>query len=130
MDWSPLREAELSTLIANAVSVMEAPARSLWNLVSVRPVKWQLHPWGDKGGGFWVVGVIGQQVVWYNDIEDGFNVSRYDAPGEIAEYWCNQDELNHTLHTLLHQIRTGEASGKLGPPVPLTKVAEPERGGM
>jgi hypothetical protein len=128
MDWAPLGETELSALIAEAVLVMEPPIRSLWNLIRLRPVKWQLHPWGDNGGGFWVVGLIGQQVVWYNDIEDGFNVSRYSVPGEIAEYWCNQDELNETLHGLLQQIQTGRAPGKFGPPVPLTGVAEPDRG--
>ena len=119
MEWMPLGEAELLRLIADALAIMEPPARSLWNLICVRPVKWALHPWGDMGGGFWVVGIIGQQVIWYNDIEDGFNMSRYDAPGEIAEYWCNQDELNHTIQALLHQIETGEALGKFGPPKPL-----------
>jgi hypothetical protein len=116
MDWTSLGEAKLERMIANGVTVMQPRARSLWNLIRVRPVKWQLHPWGDEGDGFWVVGIVGQQVVWYNDIEGGFNISRYDAPGEIAEYWCNQDELNHTMQGLLHQIETGAAPGKLGPP--------------
>jgi hypothetical protein len=124
MEWTPLGEAELMRLIADAVAIMEPRACSLWNLIRVRPVKWQLHPWGDTGGGFWVVGIIGQQVIWYNDIEDGFNISRYDAPGEIAEYWCNQDELNYTIHALLHQIETGGAQGKLAPPEPLTHPSE------
>jgi hypothetical protein len=120
MDWTPLSEGEVTSLIASAVAVMGPPARSLWSLMQVRPVKWQLHPWGDRGGGFWVVGIIGQQVVWYNDIEGGFNLSRYDGPGEIAEYWCNQDELNHIMQAVLHQIQTGKAPVKLGPAEPLT----------
>jgi len=119
MNWAPFGEAELAKMIDARVDVMEAPDRALWNLIRVPQVKWQLHPWGDESGGFWVVGIIGRQVVWYNDIEDGFNVSRYDAAGEIAEYWCNQDELNHAMRALLSQIELGEAPGRLGPPEPL-----------
>jgi hypothetical protein len=119
-DWTPLSEAELAEFIADGVAAMDSRARLLWELIRVRPAKWRLHPWGDEGGGFWVVAILGQQVVWFNDIEDGFNVSRYDAPGVIAEYWCNQDELHHTIHGLLSRIDTGEAPGKFGPPEPLT----------
>jgi hypothetical protein len=120
MSWPPPGEKELSGLIASAVAAMEPPARSLWNLIRVRPEKWELSPWGDEGGGFWVVGIIGRQVVWYNDIEDGFNMSRFEKPGVIAEYWCNQDELHHTINALVQQIQTGETPGKLGPPEPVT----------
>ena len=116
MDWTPLGEVELTTLIADAVAVMGPAARSLWNLIRVRPVKWQLPPWGDEGGGFWVVGVLGERVVWYNDIEDGFNISRYESHGMIAEYWCNQNELQHTLYALLRQFETGEPPGRFGLP--------------
>ena len=96
MDWTPCIEEELATLIADGVAAMNARGRALWDLIRIPPAKWQLRPWGDKGGGFWVVGILGQQVVWYNDIEGGFNVSCYETPGLIAEYWCNQDELQHT----------------------------------
>jgi hypothetical protein len=120
MMWEPISESELATLIADAVAIMEPPAYALWNLIRVPHAKWQLRPWGDEGGGFWVVGLIGQQVVWYNDIEEGFNVSRYDTSGEIAEYWCNQDRLNHTILAMLYRIETGKASAKSGPPQPLT----------
>jgi hypothetical protein len=119
MAWTPISEEHLSSLIADAVAIMEPPARSLLALVRVRPVKWRLPPWGDQGGGFWVVGVLGERVVWYNDIEWGFNVSRYETHGLIAEYGCNQDELQHTMYALLWQFETGESPGRFGPPEPL-----------
>lgn len=45
--------------------------------------------------GFWAIAVIENRVLWYNDIEEGFNVSNFTEPGTIpsTEYWCNQDEL-------------------------------------
>jgi hypothetical protein len=95
--WEPLSEDELLSLIATAEAAMEPPLLAFWERIRVRPVKWALPPWGDEGGGFWVVAVAGHDCVWYNDIEDGFNVSRFEAFGRLAEYWCNQDELHDCI---------------------------------
>jgi hypothetical protein len=72
---------------------MDPPQLAFWNQVRVQPVKWAMSPWGDLGGGFWVVAVIGQKCIWFNDIEDGFNTSGFKSFGVIAEYWCNQSSL-------------------------------------
>lgn len=85
MEWMPINQEELLTLISDAVLKMDHRAVRLWTLIRIPPVKWMLHPWGDQGGGFWVVGMLGMQVVWYNDIEDGFNLSRFYLPGVISE---------------------------------------------
>jgi len=55
-------------------------------------------------------------VLWYNDIEDGFNVSRFEARGEIPrdEYWCDRDPLHWALVRL-----QGEPGALLGPPEPV-----------
>ena len=126
MDWVPIEVGELESLVSNAFSIMETPARALWSLLRVRPTKWRLSPWGDQGGGFWVVGILGEQVIWFNDIEWGFNVSTYERYGEIGKYWCNQDELQHTMYALLRQLASGETSGRFGPPMPLDLYAEPD----
>ena len=104
MDWSPLSDDELLALIAKSTAVMDPETQSLWNQIRVPPIKWQLSPWGDKGGGFWVVALLGEHVVWFNDIEEGFNVSRYAAPGVISDYWCNQEELHNAVRGLLTKI--------------------------
>ncbi len=90
----------------------------LWEVIRVSPQKWTQDPWGREGGGFWVVAVLGNLAVWYNDIEDGFNYSTHRDFKEIEDYWCNQDELEHTLYALLHFVQTGEQSyGRLSPPI-------------
>jgi hypothetical protein len=58
----------------------------------------------SSGGGFWVVAIVGQTVIWYNDIEEGFNRSRYSAYGTIDDYWCNHDELEITVQYLMSAI--------------------------
>jgi hypothetical protein len=40
----------------------------LWRAIEIDPAKWEQHPYGDQGGGFWVVAVIGRTAIWYNDI--------------------------------------------------------------
>ena len=82
------------------------------------PEKWMQHPYGDVGNGFWVVGIIGRVVVWFNDIEDGFNRSSYRQHGVIEDYSCNQDVLEITVQHLLATIETGhDVGGRCGPPI-------------
>lgn len=66
--WNPIELADLLESIRASEAVMEADGRRLWEMIRIEPTKWRQHPWGDGGGGFWVVGLIGRQVLWYNDI--------------------------------------------------------------
>jgi hypothetical protein len=117
MEWEPISESDLWDLINRDLDKMTIAQRRLWDRIQVSPQKWQLHPWGDCGGGFWIVGILGSTVVWYNDIEDGFNRSHYSQHGIIRDYWCNQDELRWTIQMLLNEITTGQPSGGYaGPP--------------
>jgi len=117
MDWAPITESELWDLILAAEAGMEPPEAKLWECVRIPPHKWKEPSYGSDGGGFWVVGIIGNTVIWYNDIEDGFNQSAYRDHGTIGEYWCNQDELEHTLHSLLYRIESGLVNARSGPPI-------------
>jgi hypothetical protein len=114
--WSPIPLDELRDLMRQSETEMEPLERRLWGLVATPPEKWALPPWGDLGGGFWVVGVLGRQVLWYNDIEYGFNVSQYERIGVIKEYRCNQDQLEYIIWQLVQQIEGGRRHGSFGPP--------------
>jgi hypothetical protein len=117
--WQPIELVDLYDQINRGHAAMDHPTRRLWNAICVEPQKWQLHPWGDKGGGFWVVGLIGCHAVWFNDIEDGFNISRYDATGTLLEYCCNQDYLSGAVLSIRMLIDDGSLGGRFGPPQPL-----------
>jgi hypothetical protein len=107
VDWQPITEAALRKRIAQGVKRMDARARRLWDAIRIEPEKWQLPPYGDAGGGFWVVAIVGRSVVWYNDIEEGFNRSRYSAYGRIDDYWRNDDELEVTVGYLMSALESG-----------------------
>jgi hypothetical protein len=87
--WTPITIEELFVQIVAGEKAMDVAILPMWQAIRIKPVKWQLHPWGDEGGGYWVVAIFGQHVLWFNDIEWGFNLSRYSVLGEIGEYCCN-----------------------------------------
>ena len=74
-------------------------------MVNINPEKWQEETYGKEGGGFWVVAIVGNNVVWYNDIEDGFNRSKFKKYGKIDGYWCNQDQLERTIQNIINAIK-------------------------
>jgi hypothetical protein len=106
--WEALSETELWQMLNDAWPKMSVREQRLWELMRIAPQKWKQSPYGDQGGGFWAVAVIGSWVVWYNDIEDGFNTSRYSEHGHIAEYWCNQDKLDVCIRQILSCIDLGQ----------------------
>ena len=106
-DWEPISEAALRSRIAQGESRMSPSQRRLWDAIRIEPEKWQQHPFGDNGNGFWVVALIGRSVIWFNDIEDGFNRSTYSVYGAIDDYWCNQDELEVTIEYLASSLERG-----------------------
>ena len=93
--WEPITRGELDELIATDLADCSEDERAIYARTAITPEKWRQSPWGDDGGGFWVVAVSDAKVLWYNDIEEGFNVSRFVTRGRIpeGEYWCNQDRL-------------------------------------
>lgn len=107
MNWEPISELELWDYINNAEIRMNIEQQRLWEVIRIDPQKWQEKQYGTLGGGFWVVAIIGQSVIWFNDIEDGFNISQYKQYGVISEYWCNEDELEFAIQRLLDCIQQG-----------------------
>lgn len=102
MEWKPIALNELVSILRNELADCSQEMLSFFEQVKVPPVKWTQSPWGENGGGFWVVGIYQKRVLWYNDIEEGFNVSSFSCDGEIpvGEYWCNQDNLCWVLTRL------------------------------
>jgi hypothetical protein len=105
MTWKPITEEDLFGLIEAGELTLEPSALAVWKLLLIRPVKWHLHPWGDVGGGFWVVAVVGQECVWYNDIEDGFDISPFSTFGTIGRYQCSQLELHHCMYKYVEAFK-------------------------
>jgi hypothetical protein len=120
MNWQPLTEAELWDRINDACDRMSPEQRKIWEIIKIPPAKWSQEPYGNEGNGFWIVALIGSSVIWYNDIEEGFDRSLYSEHGRIAEYWCNRDRLERAVQHVMNLIRDGHYSaGRAGPPKPV-----------
>jgi len=103
-----------------ALESADDTVREAWEHVRIGPEKWQCSPWGDQSGGFWVVAEMAGEVVWYNDIEDGFNTSPFITRGIIGEYRCNQTEFEQLLNTLPEALAAeGFAAQDAAPAVPV-----------
>ena len=107
IEWQPIAEAALRARVTQGEARMSPSQLRLWEAVRIEPEKWQQHPYGDPGGGFWVVAIVGRTVIWYNDIDEGFNRSRYSACGTIDDYWRNHDELELTVQYLMNALERG-----------------------
>ena len=90
--WKPVSREYLDAVIANGLAAYDEAVRNEWDRIKIEPEKWRCSPWGDQGGGFWAVALRGSEVLWYNDIEEGFNVSSFSRHGVIDEYYCDQTE--------------------------------------
>jgi hypothetical protein len=119
MTWKPICLAELEALMERDLDACPQEERAYFARVAFAPEKWSQSPMGDMGGGFWAVAVDGDRVLWYNDIEDGFNVSHFVLRGEIPRdaYWCNQSALGPMLSALRRA-----AVPRWSPPQPLPGI--------
>jgi hypothetical protein len=119
MDWEPISEMELWDKILRAEGRMSPGIFRLWEAIKIPPEKWREKKYGNVGGGFWVVAIIGRRAIWFNDIEDGFNCSSYGVTGELAEYFCNQDELEMAVQKVLTIIETStDSTPRSSAPIP------------
>ena len=107
MDWQPISKSAIQARIAQGVARMTVEQLRVWRTIEIEPEKWKQHPYGDQGEGFWVVAIVGRTLIWYNDIEEGFNRSTYATFGVIDEYWGNNDELEVAVQGVASSLKDG-----------------------
>ncbi len=108
MSIPSLSEAELTAMITAAEAELNPKELRLSELIKISPARWSGGDYGRETGGFWAVGVFGHQVLWYNEIEEGFNLSRFTIYGKIDDLWCNQDELNWVIARVMRFVEEGK----------------------
>ncbi len=82
---------------------MSTEQKALWAQVAIKPTKWEEKEHGVKGHGFWVIGIYRNRAIWYNDIEEGFNISSFEHYGSLNSYEAEQDELQWTIQKLKNE---------------------------
>ena len=64
-----------------------------------------------------VVAQKSDEVIYWEDVEKGFNVSSVGPDGDVLEHWCNQDDLGIALARLIEPRE--HRTGNCGPARPL-----------
>lgn len=120
-EWKPISLSELYEEIQKTETDLNEELSNFWQLIKIDPTKWIEKEYGNEGGGFWVVAICGTKIIWYNDIEDGFNISNYKTYGQIEGYYCNQEEISWAVTRLFDLVKFGgEIIGQAGPPHNIT----------
>lgn len=106
---------ELEALVQRDLAVCSDDMKTVFERTRCRPVKWKQALYGTDDGGFWAVARLRDRVLWYNDIEGGFNVSKFTSVGVIPEneYWCNQDDLCVALRNLMREVESEHSKKSL-----------------
>ena len=61
--WQPITETALWELMNDSEPKLSAQESHFFETIRILPEKWKLDPWGLRGSGFWVVGLIGKRVL-------------------------------------------------------------------
>jgi hypothetical protein len=104
--WKPAEQYRVDKDIEYCGDILfEKPdCLKFWEYIKIKPEKWQEETMGKEGGGFWVVAIIGKSVIYYNDIEEGYNFSSFTTYGDIDTYNCSQMELHEMIESLYYEI--------------------------
>ena len=104
--WTPVKQERIEKDIEYCGDILfDKPNRlKFWEYIKIVPEKWKEKTMGEEGGGFWVVAIIGKSVIYYNDIEEGYNLSTFTNYGEIDNYYCNQMELHEMIESIFYEI--------------------------
>ncbi len=104
MDWQPISEASLWDLINTAEIRMNPTQARLWELVRFLPQKWNGKLNSNTNHSFWVVAIVGPSVIFYDDIEYGFGLTRYSTFGTIDGYRSGEAPLEQAVQDVLNNL--------------------------
>jgi hypothetical protein len=113
MAWNPISLDAMMDLIAEGEAEMEQDMLASWNLIKTAPEKWDQESYRDEEVKFWVVGLAGKTAIYYQDIEEGFNISGFTTYGHLDETGYEQDELQWTMKKLFTRKAPSQQSNNL-----------------
>lgn len=104
--WTPAKEESIKKDVEHCGDILfdKPDCLKFWEYIKITPEKWVEKTMGEEGGGFWAVAILGKSVIYYNDIEEGYNLSSFTKYGEIDDYHCSQLELHEMIESLFKEI--------------------------
>lgn len=94
--WQPISAVEIDALLAAQITNCSPEQQELFERFKIIPQLVPITRLGNAEAVF-VVAKRGDLVLYYEDVEDGFNISTLAPDGTIATPGCEQWELGHAL---------------------------------
>ena len=114
-EWRPATVEEVKEIIDEDLRQCDAEQIDAFHRYAVEPYVAPIVRYG-KVESVVVIARRGNEVIYWEDFEEGFNVSPIGPDGQILEHWCNQDELRFALDAW---IEGRERAGSFGPAKPV-----------
>jgi len=97
--WTALSKKDLLMELFMAEQTLDPETEKYWNHYKISPEIWKCMDVIEDN--FWVIAKTPSHVIWYNDIAEGFNISRYKKAGEILEYNISTKDLTFIIQQLI-----------------------------
>lgn len=97
MEWRPATIEEVKKIVQEDLAVCDHEQIAAFESYAIEPYRAQILRYG-KDDRVVVVAQRGSVVIYWEDVEEGFNLSPIAPDGKILEHWCNQDRLGNALN--------------------------------
>lgn len=95
--WKPATIAEVKLILQKDLATCDAEQKAAFNRYRVEPYAAPIVGHGQPESVV-VVARKKNEVLYWEDVEEGFNLSPIDENGTILNHWCNQDHLGCALN--------------------------------
>jgi hypothetical protein len=116
MQWKPATIEEASNILKADLERCDAEQIATFRQHSVEPYLAPIVRYG-KLENVVIVAQKSHEVIYWEDVEEGFNISPIGPDGRILEYWCNQDDVGVALNRLIQPREYRD--GNFGPARPV-----------
>lgn len=99
MSWKPITKEELERELETQCNDLSPEEMSFFSSIKVPLDSFEI----DRNGRLENVYVVARQeqsVVFYEDVEEGFEISKLNSQGVIDEYGANQFTIRHVINQL------------------------------
>jgi len=100
--FEPITEKELTNLIEEQKSLLNEKELSFFNFIEVLLEKTKIDRFGAIESVF-IVAKYGCKIIFYEDVEEGFEITEIDGSGVIKNYGASQFELEHIINQLMDE---------------------------
>jgi hypothetical protein len=96
--WQPATREEVEALLSEELSALHPAHLARFEAMRVTPRRVAVT--SAPGEYVYVVAEFQGKVLYFSDVEDGWELEALDDSGGITERGCNQFELKHIMHQL------------------------------